>query len=181
MPVPKIHAEDENKPHFLTFTTIEWIDVFTKPEYSQLLLESLKYCQKELGLFVYGYVFMTNHIHNIVQAKEGYKLSAIVQSYKRHTTKGIKKLVENDSRKYIKGLINTSFYKKDKNVFQIWQEYNYPEVIITEKFFLEKLNYVHNNPVKKEYVNNPQDWKYSSANFYLNGDTSIINVDKIDR
>ena len=179
MPVPRIHLEDENKPHFLTFTAIEWIDVFTKPEYYQLLLESLKYCQKELGLLVHGYVFMTNHLHNIVQAKKGYKLSTIVQSYKRQTTKEIKKLIANDSRKYIKGLINTSFYKKDNNSLKICKEYNYPEVIITEKFFRQKLNYIHNNPVKKEYVNNPQDWKYSSANFYLNGNTSLINIDRI--
>lgn len=179
MPTPKIHAENENKPHFLTLTTIEWIDVFTKPEYFQLLLESLKYCQKELGLLVYGYVFMTNHIHGIIQAKQEYKLSNIVQSYKSFTTKEIKKLIANDSRKYIKGLINTSFYKKDKNEFQVWQEYNYPEVIITEEFFQEKLNYIHNNPVKKEYVNNPEDWKYSSAGFYLKGDASLMNIDKI--
>ncbi len=181
MPTPKIHSEDENKPHFLTLTTIEWVDVFTKPEYFQLLIESLKYCQKELGLLVYGYVFMTNHIHKIVQARQGYKLSGIVQSYKSFTTKEIKKLIANDSRKYIKGLIDTSFYKKDENEFQVWQEYNYPEVVATEEFFLEKLNYIHNNPVKKEYVNNPQDWKYSSAGFYINGDVSMLAVDKICR
>ncbi len=179
MPIPKIHAEDENKPHFLTFTTIEWIDVFTKPEYFQLLSESLKYCQKELGLLVYGYVFMTNHIHSIIKAKQGYRLSGIVQSYKSFTTREIKKIIASDSRKYIKGLINTSFYKKDKNEFQIWQEYNYPEIITTEKFFQEKLNYIHNNPVKKEYVSNPQDWKYSSAGFYLNGDVSLMSIDEL--
>lgn len=179
MPIPKIHVEDENKPHFLTFTTIEWIDVFTKPEYFQSLLESLKYCQKELRLLVCGYVFMTNHLHMIGQAKKGYRLSNIVQSYKSFTTKEIKKMILKDSRKYINGLIKSSFYKKSENAFQVWQEYNYPEVIITEEFFLEKLNYIHNNPVKKEYVNNPQDWKYSSAGFCLNGDTSLMDIDKI--
>jgi REP element-mobilizing transposase RayT len=178
MPVLKIHQENEDKAHFITLTTIEWINIFTKPEYFQALINSLKYCQEKLGLLIYGFVFMTNHIHLIVQAKEGYKLSNIIQSYKRYTTEQIKKLVYNDSRKYIKALIDSSFYKKESNIFQLWQEYNYPETIISEKFLLTKLNYIHQNPVKKEYVDNPEDWKYSSAKFYLTGDTSLLSIDQ---
>jgi len=178
MPVLKIHSENENLTHFVTFTTIEWIDVFTKPEYFELLLESLRYCQEKLGLLVYGFVFMTNHIHLIIKAKDDHKLSKIIQSYKRFTTEKIKKIVSADSRKYISGLIKTSFYKREGSNFQIWQEYNYPEVIVSEDFFHSKLNYIHQNPVKKKYVRKPEDWKYSSANFYLNGDTTLFCIDQ---
>lgn len=178
MPVLKIHQENENATHFITLTAIEWIDIFTKKEYLETLLESLKYCQEKLGLLIYGFVFMTNHIHLIVQAKEGYKLSKIIQSYKRYTTEKIKKIIYNDSRKYIKGLINSSFYKKEGNTFQLWQEYNYPEVIFNKEFLLTKLNYIHKNPVRKDYVDKPEDWKYSSARFYLFGDTSLIAIDR---
>lgn len=179
MPVLKIHSENENKIHFLTFTTIEWIDIFTKQEYFYLLLISLKYCQKELGLLVYGYVFMTNHLHFLWQARNDFKLSKIVLSYKRFTTEKLKSLIKQDSRRYIAGLISTSFYKRSKNKFQVWQEYNYPELIETEKFFYEKLNYIHNNPVKKEYVVKPEEWLYSSAKFYVENNVSLFEIDDI--
>ena len=179
MPVPKIHPENENKIHFLTFTTIEWIDIFTKPPYFQLLLNSMEYCRNNLGLMVYGYVFMTNHIHVIWQAKIGYQLSQIVLSYKRFTTEKIEALIKEDNRKHIAGLIGTSFFKKPGNRFQVWRDYNYPEVIETDIFLQEKLNYIHNNPAKKRYVEKPENWLYSSAKFYVSGDCSLFMIDKI--
>lgn len=115
MPMRKIKRDDEFGLHFLTFTTIEWIDVFTKPVYFQLLAESVKYCQDNFGLRVYGYVFMTNHTHFLWQAdgeKPDYPLSKIAQSYKRFTTEKIKGLLNKESRKYIAGLIKTSFNTK---------------------------------------------------------------------
>jgi len=180
MPTPRIHSANENYPHFLTFTVIEWIDVFTKPEYFTVLLDSLKYCQNNLGLKIYGYVFMTNHVHLLCQAKEGYQLSRIVLSYKRFTTEKIKPLILKDSRKYIGGLISSSFYKKDDNKFQLWQEYNYPEVIASKEFFSEKLKYIHNNPVKKGYVIKSEDWLYSSVEFYLTGKVGLLEIDDIE-
>lgn len=176
----KIHAENENKIHFLTFTTIEWIDIFTKPQYFKLLAESLKFCQKNLGLKIYGFVFMSNHLHFLWQAKEGYQLSNIVQSFKRFTTEKLKLLIKKDSRKYISGLIRTSFYKRAGNKFQVWQDYNYPEVIETEKFLRQKLNYIHDNPRKKEYVTNPEDWFYSSAKFYISGEATPIRINELE-
>ena len=177
MPALKIHPENENAIHFLTFTTIEWIDIFTKPCYFHLLIESLKYCQYNLGLKIYGYVFMTNHVHFLWQARDGFKLSKIVQSYKRFTTEKLKLLIKKDQRKYINGLIQSSFYKKAGNTFQVWQENNYPEYVETEKFFQTKLNYIHLNPMRKEYVDNPLYWFYSSARFYETGDIMPLKID----
>ncbi len=180
MPALKIHPENENAIHFLTFTTIEWIDIFTNPNYFYLLSSSLKYCQDNFGLKIYGYVFMTNHLHFLWQAKEGYKLSRIVQSYKRFTTEKLKSLIKKDHRKYIAGLIKTSFFKKTNNNFQVWQENNYPEYVETEKFFYTKLDYIHLNPVRKEYVENPIDWFYSSTRFYETGDIMPLKIDLIE-
>lgn len=78
MPIPKINKENKNLLHFLTLTTIEWINVFAQPEYFKILVDSLKYCQDNKGLLLYEYVFMTNHIHMILAAKEGFDLSEII-------------------------------------------------------------------------------------------------------
>ena len=179
MPTPRINKENKNKIHFLTFTTIEWIDIFTKSEYFDLIIGTFKHCQKNSGLLLHGFVIMTNHLHCLVSAKESYYLENIVASFKKFTTSQIKELLEKDNRKYISALIKSSYAKKKNNSFQIWQRENYPEIIESEKFFLQKLNYIHNNPVVKCYVSKPEDWLYSSARNYLLNDNSVIVVDRI--
>ncbi len=171
--IPKKYYYGETM--FMTITTIEWIDVFTKEKYFKVLLDSLEYCQKEKGLLIFGFVFMTSHIHLIVSCKTG-NLADIIRDFKSYTTSKIKKLLINDRRQYILRLLNASCYKKVRTKFQIWQRENYPEVIRSDNFFEQKLKYIHYNPVKKGYVKNPEDWKYSSAkNYYLN-DNSLIKI-----
>ena len=89
-------------------------------------------------------------------------------------------MLEKDNRKYISALIKSSYSKKKNTAFQIWQRENYPEIIESEKFFLQKINYIHNNPVKKCYVAKPEDWLYSFARNYLLNDSSVIVVDRVD-
>ncbi len=163
MPATRIKQENENQTHFLTITIIEWIDIFTKPQYFKIIINSLKYCQKNKGLLLYEFVIMTNHLHLIAKAKEGNKLSQIISDFKKHTTREILKELEKDNRKYILNLIKNSFAKKKDYQSQIWQRENYPELIATEEFLNEKIRYIYNNPVRKEYVENSEDWIYSSA------------------
>ena len=54
---------DQSKPHFITFTIVDWVDVFTRKRYKDIILENLEYCQKEKGMFLYGYVIMLSLIH----------------------------------------------------------------------------------------------------------------------
>lgn len=178
MPIPRIPKNDENLPYFLTLTTIEWINIFTSEKYFKILIDSLKYCQKQ-GLLIHGYVFMTNHIHLIVSSMNN-SLSNLIQSFKRYTTKEIKRALQQDRRQHISKLIEKSFSKKKDSIFQIWQTSNYPEFIETDKFLFQKLDYIHNNPVEKGYVNKPEEWKYSSARNYELGDDSVIKINKIE-
>ena len=179
MPPKRINQENENETHFLTITIIEWIDIFTKPQYSQIIINSLKYCQKNKGLLLSEFVIMTNHLHLIARAKEKYKLSQIISDFKKHTTREILKELEKDNRKYILNLIENSFSKKKDYQDQIWQRENYPEPIINEKFLNEKIKYIYNNPLKKEYVAKQEEWVYSSARNRILNDNSIIQLDNL--
>ena len=163
--------------HFMTMTVIEWIDIFTKPEYFKIIIDSLKYCQKQKGLMLFEYTIMTNHIHLIVKAKEGCKLSQIVSDFKKHTTREILKSLQKDNRRYILNLIKNSFARKKGYENQIWQRENYPEAITSEKFLLKKTNYIYLNAVKKEYVSSPEDWFYSSAQNRILNDNRLIGLD----
>ena len=162
-PSPRIIKKDIGGIYFLTLTVIEWINIFTKKEYYELLADSLRYCIQHKGLILYEYVFMTNHIHLIISAKGGVGLDDIIRDFKRFTTQEIKKLLYRDNRKYILRLIKNSFKRKKGSKFQIWQRENYPVTIETEDFLNTKIEYIWHNPVKKGYVLNPEDWLYSSA------------------
>ena len=166
MPTPRINKVFPHNTYFLTLTVIEWIDIFTKPQYFHVLARSMQFCQKERGLQVFAYVFMTNHLHFIACSEE-VSLSDVVRDFKRHTTKEIKELLrEDENRRYIKTLLANTYSLKKGSEFQIWQRENFAEMIQSEEMMKTKIDYIHHNPVRKEYVREPQDWKYSSARFY---------------
>ena len=173
----RIDNYNENTMHFMTLTVVEWIDIFTKPAYFRIIIDSLKFCRRRKGLKLYEYVIMSNHLHIIVRADEGYKLSQIIGDFKKHTTREILKQLEKDNRKYIPNLINNSFARKKGYTAQIWQRENCAEVVTSDKFLREKTGYIYKNPVRKEYVAEPEDWLYSSARNRIGNDNSIIELD----
>ena len=179
MPTLRVNKEEQNSVYFITFTVIEWIDIFTKIEYFDVIIKSLDYCRKNKGLLLYEYVIMTNHLHLIAQAKEGSEISQIISDFKKHTTRQILKLLGKDNRGYILNLLKRSFSKKKGYVMQIWQRENYPELLVTEKFLRQKAMYLYLNPVRKGYVSKPEGWLYSSARNRLFDDSSIIEIDSL--
>ena len=75
--------------YFLTFATVSWVDVFTRRDYKDIVIESLRFCQKEKGLLLFAWVIMSNHVHLIAEAAEGFKLQDIVRDLKKYTSKQI--------------------------------------------------------------------------------------------
>jgi putative transposase len=180
MPTLRINKSVPDAIYYSTLTIIEWIDIFTKPEYFECLIDSLNYCQNNKGLQLHGYVFMTNHIHLIYSVLPDHKPEDFLRDFKKWTTRKIDSLLDQESRHYIRNLLSKSFHKKEINAFQLWQTQNYSEMIETEDFFLQKLKYMHLNPVRKGYVLEARDWKYSSARNWECQDDSVIEVKKIE-
>lgn len=87
--------------HFITFAVVEWVDVFTRKAYCDILLDSLRHCQKERGLYIHGWCLMSNHLHLVVSAKNE-DTSEILRDFKKFTSKQIIKAIlenKNESRK----------------------------------------------------------------------------------
>lgn len=164
--------------HFLTLVIIDHIDLLTKPRYVQVIIDSLKYCQEHKGLLVYEYVIMTNHLHLIAKCREPWRLSAAISSFKRYTTKVFLKMIEYERRTYIQWAFKNSFSKKEHSERQIWRRENHAVLLETERFLTQKANYIHNNPVKKEYVRKPEDWKFSSAGDRIVGNVGVLKLEK---
>ena len=82
--------------YFVTITVVDWIDVFTRPRYKRIVVDSLLYCQQHKGLEIYAWVLMTNHLHAIVSAGEKFPLGDIIRDFKKFTSKRILNELQTD-------------------------------------------------------------------------------------
>lgn len=170
---------EKDKLYFLTLQVVEWIDIFTRQTYRDIIIDNLKYCQSEKGLEIYGYVIMSNHIHILARASLN-NLSEILRDFKSYSTKVIiQKIKESpESRKrWLLSQFKIAASRNSKNKFyQMWTNDNHAEIIYSNKFIQQKLNYIHMNPVKAGIVSNPVDYLYSSARNYSNL-SSVIDIE----
>ncbi|MGB0525874.1 MAG: transposase, partial [Flammeovirgaceae bacterium] len=87
---------EEGKLYFLTLTVVDWIDVFTRPAYKLIIVDSLKFCQKRKGLLLYAWCLMSNHLHLIASTKENIHLANLLRDFKQFTAKRILKAIEEE-------------------------------------------------------------------------------------
>ena len=161
-------------PHFVSGTIINWIPLFSNTYVASIIFNSLKYLQNEDRLIIYAYVLMENHYHLIVSSP-----SDLRKEMNRFRSFTARKIIDFLKEKKSYELLNQlKFFKlqlKRDRSYQLWQEGTCPKLINSEEMMLQKLEYIHNNPVKRGYVVNPVHWRYSSA-FNYSGKQSPLNV-----
>lgn len=165
----KIH--NHQQPHFITFAVVDWIDVFTRPLYKTVIIESLEYCRIEKGLNIHGWCIMTNHLHLVISAKEGFNLSDILRDFKKYTAKVILEDLETNPkesrRKWMLWMFRKAGQANSNNMtYQFWRQDNRPMEITSNPFFTQKMDYLHYNPVKEGFCYHIEDYPYSSALWY---------------
>ncbi|MGZ5208157.1 MAG: REP-associated tyrosine transposase [Sulfuricurvum sp.] len=151
-------------PYFITCTILHWIPIFTRVETAQIVLESLNYLQKSDNLKIYAYVILENHLHLIASSDD---ISKSMQKFKSFTAKEILHYLQKQNAKTI--LDQLAFYKKAHKIetsYQLWQEGIHPKRIQDEAMMIERINYIHQNPLKRGYVDEAKHWRYSSARDY---------------
>lgn len=153
---------------FVTLTVVGWIDVFSRREYGDCLVQNLQYCQEKKGLQLYAYCIMSSHLH-LIAAAESNLLSAILRDFKSYTAKQLLQLIQTnpqESRKeWLLYLFRHFAGKNNHNTeFQFWQQHNHPIDLVSNELIEQKLHYIHQNPVTAGIVNEPMDYVYSSAN-----------------
>lgn len=157
-----------NELFFVTLTVVNWIDLFTRSNYFNFIIENLKYCQEKKGLEIYEYVIMTNHTHMICLGNN-IPLSDILRDFKTFTSKELFKLVSTNPEESRKEWILKAFIKAGKSNplnknFQVWKNFNYPTLLDSSYLIDQKTEYIHNNPVISGFVSEPHEYYYSSAN-----------------
>ena len=178
------HNIKKNSSYYVTLTVVGWIDVFTRNNHKEALIDSLRYCIKNKGLNVYAYCLMSNHLHMVVNCNEPFQLKDTIRDFKRHTVKTIISQIINEPesrREWMLKEFEEEGAKKDRNkTYKFWKSGNHAIELFSEKFVWQKINYIHNNPVKEKFVKNPQDWLYSSASNYWNGEGLLEKVYCLD-
>ena len=175
----RIHEKDG--AHFLTFQVVGWVDLFTRRDYRNVVIESFKYCQQHKGLNLFAFVIMSNHIHLLAQSEVG-DLSGFIRDFKSYTSKRFLEIMESgmeSRREWMKRVFEHYATYKEKQAHQLWTHENHAEHVYSQKFIEQKVQYIHNNPVRSGIVAKPEDYLYSSARNYA-GLESVIDVIEVD-
>lgn len=172
-------------PYFITFSTVYWIDVFSRREYRDTTIESLKFCQQKKGLELFVYCIMTNHLHLICRAANGEGLSNLLRDFKKFTASELYREIKNNPRESRREWMIWMFYragKKNSNNtnFQFWQQENHPIELYSNVLLEQKLEYIHMNPVTAGIVLSPEDYLYSSASNYVGLPEVLLEVEFIE-
>ncbi len=161
---------------------MQWVDVFTRKEYADIVVDSLKYCQQNKGLNIHAWCIMSNHLHLILSAKEPNKLSDILRDFKKFTSTNILKSIEQNSKESRRSWLIWIFKKageenKRNNEYQFWEQNNHPIECSSIAILDSKMNYLHENPVRAGIVRREQDYIYSSGIDYYANEKGLIDID----
>jgi REP element-mobilizing transposase RayT len=169
---------EQDALHYVTFQIVKWVDIFTRKVYRDIVIDSLKYCQTNKGLEIYAFVIMSNHIHLLIRSDIG-KLSDTIREFKSFTAKQILLSIDTESESRRDWMLNLFEFvakqHKRNEKFQIWTHENHAELIYSDKFIIQKINYIHDNPVRAGIVENPEDYLYSSATDFA-GKQCLLNI-----
>ncbi len=167
---------EEHFPEFITVTCYEWLPLISASTEKEIILQSLQFLTEQNKINVYAFVLMDNHFHLIWRIRQGFKRADVQRDFLHFTAKEIlKNLKIKDDELVQKIEVNL----KDRK-YQVWQRNSLSIGLRRKKVYEQKLNYIHNNPVKTGLCVLGEDYKYSSAKYYRLNEKNwdfLINVD----
>jgi len=179
----KYQVKDHESAYFMTLTVVGWVDVFTRNNHRMAVVEALRYCQQNKGLELFAWCLMSNHLHMIARAKEGFTLPEIIRDLKKHTAKQIigQIMKQPESRREWMLAIFKAEADRLKRIsgYKFWQDGFQPKELHSNRFIAQKVRYIHSNPVSEGLVEHPEEWIFSSAKNYAERD-ALINVFVLD-
>jgi len=171
----KIVTKD-NAPYFISSSIVNWIPAFSNVAIATIILDSLSFLHQQQSLTLHAYVLMENHLHLIASSKN---FSAEMRNFKSYTaSQCIQYYQEQNNEWMLKQLQREKSQYKIGQMFQFWQEGFHPKLIQNEAMLKNKLEYIHNNPIERGYVDDPLHWRYSSYRNYM-GEEAVLEVDKL--
>ena len=164
--------------YFITASTVGWKPLFSESEYAEIVLNSLAWLRQEKRMALYAFVLMSTHLHAILLPLDR-PIGELLQNFGSFTAHKILHKLREENRKDMLDFFHT--HRRNSSLeHSIWQDIQ-AKNIYTEKFLLQKMEYIHQNPIAKEWnlVRDRGDYKYSSACFYDKDQQPIIDIDDI--
>jgi REP element-mobilizing transposase RayT len=166
---------EPDRAHFITSTIVDWLPVFTTPACCDILVQSFDYCRNHKQLRIHGWVIMDNHIHALVA---GPQLSGTIADWKKFTARALVAQINREGRTWLLERLHwQKASHKTNSQHQVWQEGFHPQAILDDAMMLQKLEYIHNNPVRRGWIASPEHWRYSSAHEWLEGAAPVLRCD----
>jgi REP element-mobilizing transposase RayT len=168
-------------PHFITFSVVNWLDALSRPAYKDIVVNSLKYCINNKGLVVHAWVIMNNHVHMVISANGDEKLEDIVRDFKKFTASKLLAEIEQPAesrRSWMMWLFSAAGKINSNNThYQFWQQDNHPIALTDKRIAQQKIDYIHNNPVRAGIVYAPEYYVYSSAVDYYQLKNGLLPIE----
>ena len=155
MPWGLKHFQESRQSHFLTFSCYRRQPKFANPSHRIVFESALERVRQKHELYVFGYVVMPEHIHMLVSEPDRGAPATAMQSLKQ-------------------GVARTLALRADK---PFWEARYYDFNVWSEHKFVEKLRYIHRNPVARGLVAHPEDWEWSSFRHYISGETGRVEIE----
>ncbi len=159
MPYTEYHAQ------FFTSTILVWKHLLKPDKYKDVITGSLRFLVEQERVKVYAFVIMSNHIHLMWQVQAGHTLPDVQRDFLKFTAQQIKSDL---SIHHPLVLEKFKVGAKDRQ-YQFWERNPLSIDLYTHEVFMQKLEYIHWNPVKAGLCSCPEEYKYSSARFYITG------------
>ncbi len=162
--------------YFTTFTVIDWLPIFINPEPIEIINSSLRFCYANKHLRIHAYVIMPNHIHLIVSDAnyENERLGKTLTDFRKYTGNRLANYIDANLSETLSQTIRAK--QLNDRTRQLWQPGWHAEAVSTERFLAQKVNYIHENPIRKGLVKLPEHWQQSSAGFWINGEAGEIPI-----
>ena len=165
--------------YYLTTGVNKFIKVFKEKRYVNIILENINFYRCKYDFKLIAYVVMPDRLHLLIYPDQNRveEVSDIMEDFKKFTSRQLRKQMEKDKKAKWLELFKLEKPKKKNWQYQIWQERFDDLAIYSLKIAKVKINYIHNNPVRKGLVEKAEDYPYSSARNYFLEDHSVIKVD----
>jgi len=148
----------EHYAFFVTCSVVEWLPLFQNEPYRNIILDSLRYVISHKPTELNAYAIMPTHLHAIFWPHQGVRIGDILRDFKRFTSRAISRLAETrgeTDRLAVFRRARQAGRAQGVSQYQVWQEGFHPEAIYSAGFARQKLEYIHNNPVKAGLVASP--------------------------
>ena len=174
---PRIRVE--GSAYYITTNIHSRLRIFTKPSFIILIIDSLNFYRFQHNCKIFGYVIMPDHLHLLIYPiGESSVVSDFMRDFKRFTSGRISRQAELEGKKDWVTAFQESGEQTQLAEKKVWQDSFWDQVIISDKFMREKLNYIHMNPVRAGLVDEPGKYPYSSYRNYEFDDNTLIEIDK---